>query len=262
MFGVVFFATTIYAGPLDNNLVAYWQFNQTSGNAVDTSGSANSHEAVWHAGSLYNDAGDTNYNFQNSLYLDGTGSNYLRVSDHADLDFPNGLTMILWIKPLDTDSLTMIHKWRIGISSPYSDSAYTFIVNSNSVIESQTNTPQQLDVKSTTGVLLDEWQQVATTYDPAAEVWKIYHNGYEVHSQSVSGTLNNSPNDLLIGFNPTYTPSAFHGWMDEIRLYDTALDPDLILLEFNGTSSAIPEPASIALLVIGLAGLIRRKFKS
>ncbi len=257
--GILLLTATTYAGPLDNNLIAYWQFNQTSGNAVDTSGSANSHEAVWNAGSSYSDAGDSNYNFENSLYLDGSDSNYLTVSDHSDFNFANGLTIIMWIKPLKTDGLTMLHKWRL-VGEPYSNSIFTFIVDTTGVMQVQTqpNPTSPVDVQSTTGVISDEWQQVATTYDPIAEVWTIYHNGYEVYSQPVSGTLNDSPNDLFIGHNPNYAPSAYYGWMDEIRLYDTALDSSLILAEFQATS-AIPEPASILLVLIGVTGLVRRK---
>ena len=250
--------TSVSAGPLDDNMIAYWQFNQDNGNVVDSSGSANEHEAVWHSGTSYDNAGDTTYNFENSLYLNGTSSNYLTVADHTDLDFQNGLSIIMWIKPLKEDSLTMLHKWRLT-GNPYSDSAYTLIVNSTGNTEAQTNTPQQEDVKSSTGVDLNEWQQIATTFNPLTSEWILYKNGQIIYSESVSGTLNNSPVDLLIGYNPNNSEAGFYGWMDEIRLYDEALDPSMILLEYNITSGLIPEPLSLCLLIVSISGLIAKK---
>ncbi len=51
-------------------------------------------------------------------------------------------------------------------------------------------------------------------------------------------------------------PYAFTGTIDNIRIYNTALDSTTLLHDATTATSDIPEPASFALLTMGLAGLL------
>ena len=108
---------------------------------------------------------------------------------------------------------------------------------------------------------MDEWTHVAWTYDGGTGMMKVYVNGVErSHSIGTTGDLDTNGLDLFFSWpSGTASPSGngcFPGYMDELALYDYALTRDQVLARFaGGPPVAVPEPSTIALLLLGLASL-------
>jgi len=65
-----------------------------------------------------------------------------------------------------------------------------------------------------------EWSHVALTYDN--DQIRLYHNGVMVNSTLYSEPLNQNSNPIIIGY-------LFHGYIDEVAIYETVLTDSEIL---------------------------------
>ncbi len=111
----------------------------------------------------------------------------------------------------------------------------------------------------TTGV----WHHIAATVDFSSgnAVVTLYFNGAPVsHSLESSGqfspgTAISSTNSLLarIGANGAGNGEFFHGFVDDVRIYDHVLNPGEI------AALMIPEPSASLLAFTGFALLVRRR---
>ncbi|CAN5522130.1 hypothetical protein BH10ACI3_BH10ACI3_18250 [soil metagenome] len=66
------------------------------------------------------------------------------------------------------------------------------------------------------------WQHVAATYDGA--FMRMYVNGVEVGNRAQTGAIDTSTSDVIIGRNAASPTIAFQGNIDEIALYNRALN--------------------------------------
>jgi hypothetical protein len=107
-------------------------------------------------------------------------------------------------------------------------------------------------------VPFDQWLHVAGTLDDATGQMKLYVNGNPVASTTTSirplGALDPAYSPGLgIGSDQTGQYAEYlNGWLDEVRLSDTALDPSQFLT---------PEPSPVGLAALGGAAalLLRRR---
>jgi hypothetical protein len=72
---------------------------------------------------------------------------------------------------------------------------------------------------------LNAWSHLAATYD--GETLRLYVNGTEIGSTSVSGPIPTSAGPLRIGGNSIWG-EWFKGFIDDVRVYDVALTPGQI----------------------------------
>ena len=75
------------------------------------------------------------------------------------------------------------------------------------------------------------WSHLAVTYDGG--VVRLYVNGSEVSSRSTAGTIRQTPDPLWIGGNQPYG-EYFDGEIDDVRVYDRALEPAELRAEMSG----------------------------
>ncbi len=75
------------------------------------------------------------------------------------------------------------------------------------------------------------FQHVAATYDGA--MMRIYVDGLEKASMPMSGTIDPTTDDVVIGRNVAVPAFAFHGLIDELDLFQRALSPEEIQAIYN-----------------------------
>lgn len=118
----------------------------------------------------------------------------------------------------------------------------------------------------------ETWYHVAFVYDGTTldfdqvdgTGFSAYINGTIVSSVDgnkgqAGNALNTSSTALRIG-NSSTDNRGFNGKIDDVQIYDTALDATEIAYIFNNPGTVIPEPSSAALLLgLGALGLIARR---
>jgi len=116
------------------------------------------------------------------------------------------------------------------------------------------------DVAESGELLADVWYHVAATGDESTEVLAIYVNGVLAGEdrQPINGlTLNGADGlgrpVLTIGANHPDGSRQFHGFIDEVAIYDVALPPSRIAAHHS--AGVIPEPSAVVLLAVGAVGL-------
>ena len=199
---------------LVNGLLAHYSFDNVSGNTVlDDSGNSRDLTAVdmAYTGGIKGQAGNFN----------GI-SGYLAVAHDSDLQMAT-LTLSAWLKTDHDGESYAISK---GDERPYSlrtrDGVFNVKIG---------NASQSASVFSTTATD-DQWHHVVGTYD-GSEV-SIYIDGVLENTQTFSQSLELDNTSLNIGrrmARPTF--SYFPGLMDEVRIYDRALDASEVESLYN-----------------------------
>jgi hypothetical protein len=102
---------------------------------------------------------------------------------------------------------------------------------------------------------LDAWHHVVATWDGTTnpDGAKLYVDGALLGTDTASSTANSNVHDLFLGGSGSY---RFGGLLDEVAIFDYALSAT----EVRGLYSAVvPEPGSLALLLMGVGALLLRR---
>ncbi|TPE42501.1 LamG-like jellyroll fold domain-containing protein [Pontibacter mangrovi] len=222
--------------PTSGDLVAHWQMDEGSGTSLsDASGKGNHAQTVGNPGWVSGKSGT-------ALLLNGS-SQYATAPDNASLDLTNAITLAAWIKPSRQTTQYIIKKalnnetngYELGLASGgnaffrmnQASSRDTYRVNASATYPSDGNT----------------WMHVAATYDGSTV--KIYINGQENASKTFSGApaiaTNNLPLHLGAQDNGIY---KFNGALDEVRIYNKALNASEINQLASGSASLAASAAS------------------
>jgi hypothetical protein len=76
------------------------------------------------------------------------------------------------------------------------------------------------DVRGTTKVAVNTWTHLAATYN--GSVLRLYVNGVQVKTRTLSGSIQTSASALRIGGNSIWG-EYFSGLIDEVRIYNRSL---------------------------------------
>lgn len=79
-------------------------------------------------------------------------------------------------------------------------------------------------VSTTTALTTGQWVHVAATY--SSSNLKLYINGELINSTTGSGSLAIDASPFTIGRKPATNSNYYHGYMDEVRVFDKALTAD------------------------------------
>lgn len=165
----------------------------------------------------------------NSADLLGTGGNkQIVVTDDPKLDaFGNQITVMAWLYPNSFSSSDAIAVAK-NTDSGYNDGWGLISRSSNTVsfyVNSYWNTRANATINTGT------WTHVAGVYNGASVA--IYINGTKYDGNALSASVINSTQAMMIGYSSNIWQSEWDGYIDEIKIYDTALDTDEIQRIYN-----------------------------
>ena len=234
-------------------LIAHWNLD---GNGLD---SADSHD-----GTVYGASGTQDrFNHANSAMFFNGSTDYVAVANHPDLN-PGAITITAWFR---ADSFALgSYSWPVILKQ---ENGHIL-----EIVQVYESTPglaysECIDgVYRNSGILpvsADTWYFIAGVYDGATISSYLGSQGQplsETH-MNVSGDLSDSSYDLSIGRDAIRTSQAryFHGAIDDVRIYDTALT----VSQINNLHNPVPEPSSLIVWCMlgaigpGLAWYRRRK---
>ncbi|GJM35199.1 MAG: hypothetical protein DHS20C18_42000 [Saprospiraceae bacterium] len=164
----------------------------------------------------------------NAFRFDGVQSN-LQAPNMAALN-SDYTTVAFWIKanalPISGESYLLSfggwqERWKISLPD---HGKLVWTTNNSSGIS-------DMDAGDGNVLVTGTWTHLAFVHDGTKD--RIYMNGVQVAEKDVAGTLNNTTQSLGIGYNPIDGGNFFNGVLDEIQIYDGALDAGAILTLYN-----------------------------
>ncbi len=252
---ILFFANSVFAGPVTDGLIAYWDFN----NSVEDSYS-------YHDGTLTGTETYVNSPYGQSMYFDG--ATYITVSDDDALDFETTFSISFWINAPSHSSLMgeyVLSKWTpVNGKRSYS----LFIGRESSandrdcvgVMLSTNGTNSYFPDSSKDFMIPDQWQNITLVFD--GTTLKFYQDGIFKEEVSAPYTFFASDTDLVIGAYNATDLRGLVGCLDELSLYNTALDAGQVAELYNyvtyekyPATTAIPEPMTLFLLGAGASAI-------
>jgi len=155
-----------------------------------------------------------------ALNFDGD-NDYVTIPHNNSLNPATGITVETWVYPTDgiTPSQSVIGKSTQqvrGYIFPRTDDgwkSFSFYVHLDG---------QGWNIISATYPSINEWHHVAATYD--GFVMKIYLDGELKATKEVIGTISSNTNPITIGTQPGFSGEFFQGSLDEVRIWNRALD--------------------------------------
>ncbi len=193
-----------------------------------------------------------------SYYFNG-GSQHIEVKNAPMLNFQDGITLSVWCKPnlaADKETFLLSHgswqnRWKLSFT-PAGNLRWT--INTLSSI---------VDLDTDIVLKTDSIYHIAASYD--GKTMMIFVNGHLNTFKTLSGKIRTTSLPVLIGqMLPSDANYNFKGIMDEIKIYDYALNPGEIEKLFEqgiisnvqnialaGSISIYPNPADQALFFDG-----------
>jgi hypothetical protein len=242
----VTFVVSLGPPPPAGGLVLALGFDESSGStALDTSG-GNRSGTILGAQRVPGRIGG-------ALAFDGV-NDWVTVPDSAALDLTTALTVEAWVKP---DALngwdTVVMKERGA-----DDFAYGLYANDGAPFAGGTAAPSGVvraggshqTVLGRSPLAVGVWQHVAATYDGTTQ--RLFINGVEVGSRPQAGLAAVSAGVLRIGGNASFAGEFFQGAIDDVRIYNRALNATQIGADMTagGTPPPPPPPAPGSALVL------------
>lgn len=186
------------------------------------SGTTATDSANGHVGTLLNGATWTNSGkYGAAIVLDGS-NDYIQVPHADQLSITGEITITAWVYKDSADGWDVIvSKGTTGDNHNYSLKTY------NASVTFSFWNGQYYDSYSSFTLNKSRWYHLAATYHDASNTVKLYRDGVLLTTLTTNGSLLDNREALLIG--RSCMPTYFHGRVDDLRIYDRALDARRIL---------------------------------
>ncbi len=206
-------APALAAEATSSGLIGHWTLDTiTSGVVSDSSGQGNN-------GVIVGDPIATTGRINTALQFSGNGDRIV-VSDRAELDFSNQLTIAAWISPTSRQAQVVAKKARINTVDGFElslSSAGSVFARFNQMSSADAFRVDSLATYPTDGTT---WMHVAATYD--GTTIKLYVNGSLQSSRSAVFQI--GPNNASLGLGAQDDGmSPFSGRLDDVFLFNKAL---------------------------------------
>ena len=222
------------------NLVLYLPFDEGTGTtATDSSNHQNHgtlHKTNWTEGK-----------YGKAIELSGKPGGWVEVPDSPSLDITDEITLMAWVHPTQftQEWLRIIVKTWAGDTAPWmvyglyqqggSNGKVGFIVSVNGGREARCGNGPSPQLP------LNTWTHLAATYDGTR--MKLYYNGELKVETSATGKIDTNNVPLSIGKNSEGNREHYAGLIDEVAIWNTALDASEIRKAMNGGIAVEPDIA-------------------
>ena len=219
--------------------IAYWSFDDGQGQTAQDSGSNNLDGTLGANSSVASDdptwASEDQCVLNKCLKFDGS-NDFMTMGDQSELDFTTGdFSISGWIRPASLTGDTNILR-----KGTYGSGGYTIWSSAGELALYTHNGTSGADF-STTGAVLteDAWNHFAFSVDRDGTS-RIVINGIDQATTGsiISGSINSSGSNLTIGQDNT-SMNFLNGWVDEIKIFPTALSVESIQTQFTSGALAI-----------------------
>ncbi len=201
-------------------LVGFWKMDETSSPSLDSSGNSNS-------GTWVGTANDTMGNYGNAIDLDGD-SDYVSVADSASLDITNAVTISAWV---NTDAVARGLYQGITYKGGEGTNNWHFGINGSGKLAGGFGTGSSWDTRVSTYTVPNQWTNVVLVGKPNDFI-KMYANGIEVYSSSLTHGLQTNSNALFIGLG-WWSTEYFDGKIDDLKIYNVVRTVDQIMKDYK-----------------------------
>lgn len=249
-------------------LINHWKFEEGSGTTTADAGTEGAAGTLL-TGAVWDTAEFAPNGSTASIRFDGAASVVTTVGYQAPLVM--GTSPRTWAAWIKTNGVVADENRGIfGAGNNSNGDKWTLrMQNQNGPIDGNLRVEVSGGYKIGTTIINDgAWHHVAVTWSddgtPNVEDALLYVDGV---LEAISATNPNvihsgggAPIDVNLGDSVIHR--SWDGWLDDMRVYDEALDADAILA--IATETAIPEPCTLLLAVLGLLGLLcgRRRRRS
>jgi hypothetical protein len=224
-------------GDVTGGLVAHWTFDD--GTAHDSAGTNN--------GTIYG-AVPAASKIGGSLNFDGI-NDYVQVNDNTSLDITNAITISAWVK---RDLTGVRHNVVCKTTNTMPYDGYHLIIGAADEVAFTLAINGHWNGVEGGAIDAGNWHHLAGTYDGTQLT--LYIDGSPVVSEIDPGTIGVNNQNLYIGRAVPNYGYFFDGNIDDVRIYNRALNGNEVQQLYN-----IPEPAT--LLLLGLGGVMLRKHR-
>ena len=220
-------------------LVAAYNFNAGSGTTLANAAGAGNVGTI--SGATWSNQGRFG---TNALSFDGV-NDWVTVPDSASLDLTTGMTMEAWIRPNDISRFTTVI-----IKESSSNLAYTLYASDGADRPPAVwiSTGPDFTAPGPANAALNTWVHLAATYD--GSTLSLYINGELASTDTSDGNpIVVTTGALRIGGNSIWG-EYFQGLIDEVRIYNRALNAVEVLTDMNtpvgGTLDATAPTVSVS----------------
>lgn len=166
----------------------------------------------------------------NAFSFANGGTGYVEVPDNPNLDLTTEATLTAWVY-LNQLPSSAGHTMHIAGKSGYARDL-DLQVDVDNKIRFYTGPGGPISVSSNTVVQVGQWYHVVATYKANVEE-SMYVNGVLENTTPIAYAREANGNPFTIGENLTFTGRYFYGLIDEVELFNRALSPSEIQVNYN-----------------------------
>jgi len=209
--------------------IAWWRAED---NALDTVGS--------HHGTLVNGATFADGRVNRAFSFDNSLNAAIQVSAPAELTSPTQLSVEAWVYPHSFPNGAPAIVRRKSSATPAPQFTLALGDGINSGFPHFNAGADGAGPVSTEAIPLNTWSHIVGTFDGTTA--NIYVNGVLMDSDTATGSIPSSSNDLFIGNSVDLSDRGFDGLIDELAIYTRALTSEEVASLFNsgGNGKCVP----------------------
>jgi len=205
---------------------AHWKFDEGEGTTItDSSSNSNTgnfgtNEPAWTSSGKFNSA----------IEFTSSESDYIDVAHSDSLSPIEDVTVSAWVK------LNSLANYQVIAFKPQYYWLGFYSTTGRLRADLYTSGYDDLVASSDTALSTGQWYHVTFVYDGSEMI--LYKNGTEIASQNRTGTRDDTYSSVLdIGGDTVSDNYYFDGVIDDIKIYNYALTPEQIKMDYNQNSA-------------------------